>query len=76
MNIEEIKEIQEKIKTAQNQAARAEGNQQQILSNLREEFGVSNVEEAEKLLDEIKTQQKECESELEILMEEIKNAMP
>ena len=76
MDVEKLKEIQEKITQANTEIARAEGTQSQLLSSIKTEFNVDTIEAAQELLKELEAQQEKSQARLNTLMDDLENAIP
>ena len=68
MLVERFQKLKEAVESLRRKADRASGVKEQILSQLRKEFGVRTLEEAEKLL---LKEEKGLEKEEEALEEEL-----
>ena len=66
MGIEDkLIKMKRQIEEAKTQAAQAQGALNQLLDQLKREFGVKDLKEAEKLLTELEAKEQELEQELE-----------
>lgn len=75
----EMKEIQQEvaklgneIETAKQEVSQLKGRKEEILKRLKEEFGVSSLEEAETLLDKEVVKLEELETKIKADFEELK----
>lgn len=71
MTVDRFEEIQKKYNTAKDKAAKAEGAKEQLLRSLKEEYGLSSIEEIETKLDELEKQKLRAEREIKALGEEL-----
>lgn len=71
MNTTEFQDIKEKIETAKQNKARAEGAIQKIEEQWEDDFDVSNLEEAETKLAELKDRVETDQSKLDGLLDEL-----
>jgi len=72
---QEISQIDAKLSLAKQQRAQAEGSLQTILANLKSDFGVSSLEEAEVLRDKLTKDIEQGTQELEAQMADIRALM-
>ena len=71
MNVEEFQDIKNKIETAKEKKARAEGAKAKIEDQWRQDFGVSTIEEANAKLKEIKMAVQNGNDKLEKMYERL-----
>lgn len=71
MNSRELEKLEEKISRATEEKAKAEGARSQILSRLKEDFGISSLKEAEELAENLESQINKRGKKLDQLVEEI-----
>lgn len=75
MNVDEVKIIQDKIEVKKAELIKAEGRKEQLMSQLKDEFGCNTIAEAEAKQAELLTQISTKESELQTAGQEIDNLM-
>lgn len=69
--VDRIKKKQDQIKTLEKERAHQEGQEKQLLKQLKDETGVDSVEDAEKKLDQLGKELIENEEDLKKLDEEM-----
>lgn len=69
--VDKLKEKEEQIKSIQEKKSRLEGKREQLLSDLKTKFDVTTLEEAERLLKDMKTELDDVEEKMDALLEEM-----
>ncbi|MEK0346436.1 MAG: hypothetical protein QQN65_06355 [Nitrosopumilus sp.] len=69
--VQRLKEKEIQIKSLQEKKSRLEGKKEQLLSDLKEKFGVATLEEGQKLLEQKKTKLAEVEERIDGLLEKM-----
>ena len=75
MNIDDFKKLKDKLEAAKQKKAKAEGFIEATLKKLKEEFGCSSLEEAEKKLESLNAQIEKEEKQLDKLLDKIDKAV-
>lgn len=73
MNLEQYQSLIQKRDSLQRQQERSKGKLEQLLSQLKSEFGCDSIEAAEKELTKIKKQEEKAEREADAAMAEWEN---
>jgi hypothetical protein len=68
MDLKRYTELRSQVESLQRKAERSKGALQVTLDQLKNEFGVTSVEEAKKLLDQKKIAKEQLETKLETLI--------
>jgi hypothetical protein len=72
MKEEEYKKLKREVETAKAEAERAAGAKQQLLAQLKQEWGCGSIEEAENKLAALRKKRVEAEAEFERLLQDYK----
>ena len=70
--LQELKELRQELDGVENEAAKVEGRLEELKKNLKENFGVETVEDAEQLLTSMRDKTSEMEAELVKEFEQLK----
>lgn len=73
MDEKTLLQLKKKVENARDEKSRAEGALQQLQARLKDEFGVKNEEEAEKLLDKMKGELEKVRKDLDKVVTELED---
>lgn len=71
MTVERYEEIKRKYERARDRAAKAEGAKEQLLKSLKDEWGLTSIEEIENKMDELERQKIKADKEIVELGKEL-----
>ena len=71
MTTERYEEIKRKYERAKEKASKAEGAKEQLLKNLKDEWGLSSIEDIEAKMDELEKQKIKADKEIAALGKEL-----
>lgn len=73
VDVNKLLKMQKKIETAKKEKAEANGELKALMTQLKTDFGITTVEEAQHELAKIIKREEELETKLEAIMEELES---